>query len=83
MRNQPGRGPTRNDKTTERMAQERRSPGATTVGVPGADTSTVGSVERSSSRRGSDPDATNTAARRGDAATEGPSHARRSPPTVR
>jgi len=31
MRNQPGKGPTEQNKATERMAQERASPGATSA----------------------------------------------------
>lgn len=32
MHNEPERGPTRQDKTLERMQQERASPGATSAG---------------------------------------------------
>ena len=37
MHNEPGKGPTSQSKTTERMAQERASPGATSAGGDGAD----------------------------------------------
>jgi hypothetical protein len=72
MQNQPGSGPTRQDKTTERMEQERRSPGATSAGGQGADAPNNDTSEdpTSSQAGGNLNSSANTAARRGDVASE-------------
>jgi hypothetical protein len=69
MKNEKGLGPTRQDKTIERMQQERDSPGANSAGSAGNE-----AVSNDPGREGdrSTDDAGNsshdTAARRGDAA---------------
>jgi hypothetical protein len=84
MKNQPGLGPTRQDKTTERMAQERKSPGATTRPGHSADTpdKTPGHAPASSRADNLDSSA-NTAARRGDSvASESTDPRRPTPPAI-
>jgi len=74
MHNEPGRGPTRNDKTLERAKQERASPGATTAGSPeeGAPPQPKSPTDPTLSVTGGDLTSSNNhASRRGDAAAEG------------
>jgi hypothetical protein len=68
MMNKPGAGPTRQDKTTERMAQERESPGSTSAGGQGADAPNNDTSEAPSSSQagGNLNSSANTSARRGD-----------------
>ena len=71
MKNEPGKGPTNPSKTLERMAQERDSPGSSSVGgnasdAPENDTTKLPGAQ---SRTTSDSSA-HTAERRGDAARE-------------
>ena len=70
MDNDPKRGPTRKDKTMERMKQERESPGATSAGGQGADApNNDTSADPTSSQAGANLNTSaNTAARRGDKA---------------
>ena len=73
MHNEPGHGQTRHDKTTQRMEQERKSPGATSAGGHGADApdNDTSADPSSSQARANLNTSANTAARRGDsAATE-------------
>ena len=68
MKNEPGRGPTRQDKTVERMAQERASPGATSAGGDGADApdNDTRQADPRLKHSGAPDTSANTAARRGD-----------------
>lgn len=68
MMNKPGSGPTRLNKTIERMAQERKSPGATSAGGHGADAPNNDTSEdpTSSQAGGNLNSSANTSARRGD-----------------
>lgn len=81
MQNEPGFGPTRSDKTAERMAQERQSPGATSAGGHSADAvdNDTGPGHRSAELGGPSTTSANTSARRGDVAaarsTEAATHA--------
>lgn len=70
MQNKPGTGPTRADKTLERMKQERQSPGATTAGGHSADASNDDMSSASDSFRPAGPPTTssNSDMRRGDVA---------------
>ena len=68
MHNEPGKGPTSPSKATERMAQERASPGATSAGGDGAaapnnDTRRLDPALKDS---GAPDTSANTDARRGD-----------------
>jgi hypothetical protein len=84
MHNDPARGPTRQDKTMERMKQERESPGATSAGGQGADApNNDTSADPTSSQAGHNLNTSaNTAARRGDKAAEKASNEPAPPPTV-
>jgi hypothetical protein len=73
MKNKPGQGPTNPSKTLERMAQERNSPGASSVGgnasdAPGNDTTRLPEAHATTN---SDASA-HTAERRGDSARTKP-----------
>lgn len=70
MQNETGSGPTRSDKTLERMAQERQSPGASSAGGHAADAPENDTRQAVESSEDSVPSFTsaNTAARRGDVA---------------
>jgi hypothetical protein len=69
MCNTPVTAPTTNSHTIERMKQERRSPGADTAGGQGADEAIP---DGSATPAGNVDSGSNTAARRGDAATSNP-----------
>ena len=69
MQNEPGLGPTRQDKTAERMKQERASPGVTSAGGPAGKACNDTVHDSASPPDANSPTATDSlAARRGDAA---------------
>lgn len=72
MHNDPKRGPTRQDKTLERMRHERSSPGVTSAGGHGADApNNDTSADPTSARSGDNLNTSaNTVARRGDVTAE-------------
>jgi hypothetical protein len=69
MKNEKGLGPTRQDKTIERMQQERDSPGANSAGTAGSEQASIDPGQgggRSTDDAGNSSN--DTAARRGDTA---------------
>jgi hypothetical protein len=67
MHNEPTRGPTRNDKTLERMQQERASLGATTAGGHEAERDAdQGGADSTLSTAGQDLQTSNNSASRRD-----------------
>jgi hypothetical protein len=70
MKNEPGKGPTEQNKAMERMAQERGSPGATSAGGDGANApdNDTRKMKDSLKDAGAPDTSANTGARRGDRA---------------
>jgi hypothetical protein len=73
-------GPTRQDKTIERMQQERNSPGANSAGGQGTETASSDLLQGGLSTQDAGNSSHDTAARRGDAAAAKPT--KRTPPAV-
>ncbi|MDO9354051.1 MAG: hypothetical protein Q7T55_10165 [Solirubrobacteraceae bacterium] len=84
MHNQPERGPTRQDKTLERMQQERDSPGATSAGGNEAQRAPeTADTDPSLSTRGGDVTASNNNASRRDDVAAGEATPPLPPPAQR